>query len=94
MQLEIQIPESECGSYVEHGMHRKSRSGKYSWSFLQFQLSTREPEIFPGAPLGLLPAMELFPAWKHQGDAVDVPPAGCVFRGKKSRKRTKLEKPE
>lgn len=79
-------------------MHSKSRAGKCSQipgSFPQFQLSTREPEVFPGAPSEIV--INDVPAWKHQGDAVDIPPApGRVcFQGKKKiQKNNQTEKSE
>lgn len=68
-----------------------SRARKYSQvsgSALQIQLSTREPEIFPGAPSEIV--INAVP----EGDSADVPPAmgRACFQGKKKyRKRTKLK---
>lgn len=59
-----------------------SRARKYSQvsgSALQIQLSTREPEIFPGAPSEIV--INAVP----EGDSADVPPAmgRACFQGKK-----------
>lgn len=59
--------------------------------FSNFSSGQEKLRSFPGAPSEVV--INDVPAWKHQGDAVDIPPAlgRACFREKQSRKRTKVK---